>query len=88
VSGLKPLRVKPGTTAQFEVQTKNPVREVKWYKNGNLLQNPQTEQPDGTHFRLIIPNASLDDQGDYKVNIFYKKDYLLFLLDNVIYTYK
>lgn len=68
VSGLKPLRIKPGERAQFEVQTRNPVREVKWYKNGKLMDNPRTEQPDGTHFRLIIPDASFDDEAEYKAS--------------------
>ncbi|KAI1702784.1 immunoglobulin domain-containing protein [Ditylenchus destructor] len=67
VSGLKPAEVKPGETAQFQVEVKGPVKTVKWYKNGKELENPQTEQPDATHFRLILPNCQKEDQGEYKV---------------------
>lgn len=56
-----------GDTARFEVQTKEPVRNVKWYKNGREIEDAETEQPNGTTYRLIIPNAQLDDGADYKV---------------------
>ena len=30
VNGLKPVSVKPGERAAFEVETKGPVKQVKW----------------------------------------------------------
>uniref|UniRef100_A0AC34GIW5 Ig-like domain-containing protein n=1 Tax=Panagrolaimus sp. ES5 TaxID=591445 RepID=A0AC34GIW5_9BILA len=67
VSGLKPLTVKPGERAVFEVEVKGPVKQVKWYKNGNELTDAQTEEINGKKFRLIIPSAKGEDAGDYKV---------------------
>lgn len=44
LDGLKPATVKPGDDAAFQAKVKGPVKTVKWYKNGELLQNPITEQ--------------------------------------------
>jgi len=68
VKGLKPATVKEGETNVFEVEANGPVKTVKWYKNGREMEDPQTEQPDTTHFRLIIPNAQKGDEAEYKVS--------------------
>lgn len=70
VSGLKPATVKQGEPAVFEVKTKEPVKQVKWYKNGKEMENPQTEEkPAECAYRLIIPSAQADDQAEYKVGL-------------------
>uniref|UniRef100_A0A915E3Y7 Ig-like domain-containing protein n=1 Tax=Ditylenchus dipsaci TaxID=166011 RepID=A0A915E3Y7_9BILA len=66
VSGLKPAEVKPGETAQFEVQTKGPVKAVKWYKNGKRWTTRRQKN------RMLLippqnPNSQKDDQAEYKV---------------------
>jgi hypothetical protein len=66
LEGLKPVTIKPGEDAVFQARVKNPIKQAKWYKNGNELQSPQVEQS-GDTYRLIIPHAQLDDAGDYKV---------------------
>jgi hypothetical protein len=68
LEGLKPVTVKPGDDAVFQARVKNPVKQDKWYKNGDELKNPQVEHS-GDTYKLIIPNAQLDDAGDYKVRI-------------------
>lgn len=69
VNGLKPTEVQVGNPAIFEIEIAGgPVKQIKWYKNGKEFENPQTEQPDLTHYRLIIPNALIDDDGaEFKV---------------------
>lgn len=60
--------MKQGEPAVFEVKTKEPVKLVRWYKNGKEMENPQTEErPAECAYRLIIPNAQADDQAEYKV---------------------
>jgi hypothetical protein len=66
VKHLEPVTVRQGEPAKFEVQVRGPVRTVKWYKNGQELENPQTEDDGQGCFRLIIPSAGPDDQGNYK----------------------
>lgn len=67
LEGFKPLTVKPGEDAVFQARVKNPIKQAKFYKNGNELQNPKVEQS-GDTYKLIIPNAQLDDAGDYKAS--------------------
>jgi len=62
-----PVSVRSGEPAKFEVQARGPVRTVKWYKNGKELENPVVEEDKAAGiYRLIIPSANEDDQGDYK----------------------
>uniref|UniRef100_A0A7E4UT28 Muscle M-line assembly protein unc-89 n=1 Tax=Panagrellus redivivus TaxID=6233 RepID=A0A7E4UT28_PANRE len=67
VSGLKPQTVKPGERVVLEVEVAGPVKQVKWYKNGQELPDAQTEEFNGKKYRLILPSASGEDAGDYKV---------------------
>lgn len=66
LEGLKPVTVKPGEDAVFQAKVKGPIKQAKWYKNGKELEHPQIEQS-GDTYKLIVPRAQEDDQGDYKV---------------------
>ncbi|KAK0423255.1 hypothetical protein QR680_008049 [Steinernema hermaphroditum] len=67
VSGLVPTSVKEGETVKLEVKTKGPVKQVKWYRNGDEIKDAETKDlGDGT-YQLIIPSAKKSDAGEYKV---------------------
>ncbi|KAI6178453.1 hypothetical protein M3Y98_00502400 [Aphelenchoides besseyi] len=67
LQGLQPVTVAPGETAKFEAKVKNPVSQVKWYKNGDELTNPKTTHPSDDTYGLEIPNAQKDSAAVYKV---------------------
>ncbi|KAM5152709.1 uncharacterized protein ACMZJ9_010836 [Mantella aurantiaca] len=58
-----------GTQACFQcVVDGSPVPEVRWYKDETLVQDEKyilEDEEDGSH-KLIIENASSDDEGQYK----------------------
>lgn len=71
----------------FEIEAAGgPIKQVKWYKNGQEINNLQTEQlvDDGVHYKLIIPNISIDNNdANIKVYLFFctlKKIKVFFIL--------
>uniref|UniRef100_A0A0R3RAW3 Ig-like domain-containing protein n=1 Tax=Brugia timori TaxID=42155 RepID=A0A0R3RAW3_9BILA len=70
VKGLEDCEVNEGDEQLFKVETNVPVREVKWYKNGQEIKpSPKiiTKQITSKKFELIVPEASIDDTATYKV---------------------
>ncbi|KAI6203157.1 hypothetical protein M3Y94_00524200 [Aphelenchoides besseyi] len=67
LQGLQPVTVAPGEDAKFEAKVKNPISQVKWYKNGDELTNPKTTHPDDETYGLEIPNVQKDSAAVYKV---------------------
>ncbi|KAK5975978.1 hypothetical protein GCK32_004118, partial [Trichostrongylus colubriformis] len=67
VSGLVPTTVKQGETATFTVKVKEPVKSVKWYKNGKEIPDAKAKDNGDGSYELTIPDAKKDDAADYKV---------------------
>ena len=70
VKGLIPEKVDEGDDVTFKVEVSAPVREVKWYKNGEEIRpgaHFQPKQVSPKKFELTINKAQLDDGATYKV---------------------
>ncbi|TKR95914.1 hypothetical protein L596_010016 [Steinernema carpocapsae] len=67
VSGLAPTTVKEGEDVKFEVKTKGPVKQVKWYKNGDEIKDAETKDLGNGTYQLLIPSAKKSDAAEYKV---------------------
>ncbi|KAL3997510.1 Immunoglobulin I-set domain family protein [Acanthocheilonema viteae] len=67
ISGLKPTVAEIGEKVTFEVETKGPIKQVKWYKNGVEAKNVETKQVGDNKYQLIIDKATKNDEADYKV---------------------
>ncbi|VDN04253.1 unnamed protein product [Thelazia callipaeda] len=67
---LKDLEVIEEEEAELLVETNIRPRSVKWYKNGQKLENIKAKleiKSNDTKFRLFIEKAEKDDAGNYKV---------------------
>uniref|UniRef100_A0A9J2P3W7 Immunoglobulin I-set domain protein n=1 Tax=Ascaris lumbricoides TaxID=6252 RepID=A0A9J2P3W7_ASCLU len=69
VNGLHPVTVKVGDKVLLEIETKGNVKQTKWYKNGKDIIDAETKKVGDNKFQLLIPSASTEDAGDYKVVI-------------------
>uniref|UniRef100_A0A1I7S955 Muscle M-line assembly protein unc-89 n=1 Tax=Bursaphelenchus xylophilus TaxID=6326 RepID=A0A1I7S955_BURXY len=70
VKGLVPGSVDEGDEHLFRVEVSAPVREVKWYKNGQeLIDSPEgkLKKISPKKYELLIPKTLVADAGDYKV---------------------
>ncbi|VDK28467.1 unnamed protein product [Gongylonema pulchrum] len=68
--GLEDGEIDEGDEHLFRVETTVPVRQVKWYKNGQEIKaSPKATMKEISpkKFELIIAKASLDDSAAYKV---------------------
>lgn len=74
VKGLVPAEIDEGDDHVFRVEVSNPVREVKWYKNGEEIRAPAgarltMKELSPKKYELEINNAELDDGASYKVSL-------------------
>jgi hypothetical protein len=74
VKGLVPAEIDEGDGHVFRVEVSSPVREVKWYKNGQEIKEPpgariKIKEITPKKYELEIDNAQLDDGAAYKVTL-------------------
>lgn len=70
VKGLEDGQIAVGDNQLFRVEVSTPVRNVKWYKNGQEIQPTAHFQPKcvtSKKYQLQINKAELDDGATYKV---------------------
>ena len=75
VQGLVPAEIDVRDDHVFRVEVSAPVREVKWYKNGEEVKAPtgarlRLKDISPKKYELEIDEAQLDDGATYRVNTF------------------
>ena len=72
VRGLAPATVAEGDDQVFRVEVSAPVRDVKWYKNGQEIKPSshfELKSVTPKKYELTINKAQLDDGATYKVTL-------------------
>uniref|UniRef100_A0A1I7TK31 Ig-like domain-containing protein n=1 Tax=Caenorhabditis tropicalis TaxID=1561998 RepID=A0A1I7TK31_9PELO len=70
VRGLENIEIPEGDDDVFKVEVSAPVRQVKWYKNGQEIKpnsHLEAKKIGPKKYELAINRAQLDDGADYKV---------------------
>ncbi|CAI2304070.1 unnamed protein product [Caenorhabditis sp. 36 PRJEB53466] len=70
VRGLEGIEIPEGDDDVFKVEVSAPVRQVKWYKNGQEIKpnsHLEAKKIGPKKYELAINRAQLDDGADYKV---------------------
>jgi membrane carboxypeptidase/penicillin-binding protein PbpC len=57
-----------GSNVVLEIETSQPVKQVKWYRNGESVPNKAKPKDVGNNvYQLEIPNVDADDTANFKV---------------------
>ncbi|KAJ1353882.1 hypothetical protein KIN20_010652 [Parelaphostrongylus tenuis] len=66
-SGLRDQAVPKGQPLLLEVEIEGKPKDVKWYKNGDILKDAKLEDLGDGKYRLTIPDFKETDVGEYSV---------------------